>query len=155
MPHPGGSGLAEGARLGALIGIFVVCAFVLHNYVNLNIGLNLALVQAAAYFVQWTIVGIVIGLNLQTPRYTIIVNFPALLEGQGWVATLPTQLRPLCANPRFAGSGARSFARNAEGGSAVLVMPATRKACATRHGSVNYERIITQSEAAIASNSAC
>jgi len=52
----------EGARLGVLIGIFVVCGFVLHNYVNLNIGLKLALMQAAAYFLQWTIVGIVIGL---------------------------------------------------------------------------------------------
>ncbi|MGP8143131.1 MAG: DUF1761 domain-containing protein [Terriglobales bacterium] len=62
MPHPGGSGITEGARLGVLIGIFVVCAFVLHNYVNLNIGLKLALGQAVAYFVQWTIVGIVIGL---------------------------------------------------------------------------------------------
>ena len=62
MLHQGGSGIAEGARFGVLIGIFVVCAFVLHNYVNLNIGLKLALGQAAAYFVQWTIVGIVIGL---------------------------------------------------------------------------------------------
>ncbi|MGA9527264.1 MAG: DUF1761 family protein [Terriglobales bacterium] len=64
--HPGGSGTLagtrEGARLGILIGIFVVSAFVLHNYVNFNIGLKLALGQAAAYFVQWTIVGIVIGL---------------------------------------------------------------------------------------------
>ncbi len=62
MNHQGGSGAAEGARFGVLIGIFVVCAFVLHNYVNLNIGLKLALMQAAAYFVQWTIIGIVIGL---------------------------------------------------------------------------------------------
>jgi hypothetical protein len=62
MTHQGGSSITKGARLGVLIGIFVVCAFVLHNYVNLNIGLNLALGQAAAYFVQWTIVGIVIGL---------------------------------------------------------------------------------------------
>jgi len=62
MIHQGGSGTTAGARLGVLIGIFVVCAFVLHNYVNLNIGLKLALMQAAAYFVQWTIVGIVIGL---------------------------------------------------------------------------------------------
>jgi hypothetical protein len=62
MIHPSGSGTVEGARLGVLIGIFAVCAFVLHNYVNLNIGLKLALGQAAAYFVQWTIVGIVIGL---------------------------------------------------------------------------------------------
>jgi hypothetical protein len=62
MIHQGGSGTAEGARFGVLIGIFVVCAFVLHNYVNLNIGLKLALGQAVAYFVQWTIIGIVIGL---------------------------------------------------------------------------------------------
>jgi hypothetical protein len=61
MIHQGGSGTAEGARLGVLIGIFAVCA-VLHNYVNLNIGLKLALGQAVAYFVQWTIIGIVIGL---------------------------------------------------------------------------------------------
>ena len=42
---------------------------VLHNYVNLNIGLHLALVQAAAYFFQWTIVGTVIGL-IYKPRAT-------------------------------------------------------------------------------------
>jgi hypothetical protein len=62
MTYQGGSGITEGARLGVLIGVFVVCAFVLHNYVNLNIGLKLALGQAAAYFFQWTIIGIVIGL---------------------------------------------------------------------------------------------
>ena len=62
MIHQGASGTMEGARFGVLIGIFVVCASVLHNYVNLNIGLKLALMQAAAYFVQWTIIGIVIGL---------------------------------------------------------------------------------------------
>ena len=61
MIHRGGSGPAEGARLGVLIGVFAVCN-VLHNYANLNFGLKLALGQAAAYFVQWTIVGIVIGL---------------------------------------------------------------------------------------------
>ena len=62
MNHQGGSSITGGARFGVLIGIFVVCAFVLHNYVNLNIGLKLALGQAAVYFVQWTIIGIVIGL---------------------------------------------------------------------------------------------
>ena len=61
MIHQGRSGPMEGARLGVLIGIFAVCN-VLHNYMNFNIGLKLALGQAAAYFVQWTIVGIVIGL---------------------------------------------------------------------------------------------
>ena len=62
MIHQGGSGTKERARFGVLIGIFAVCALVLHNYVNLNIGLKLALGQAAAYFLQWTIIGIVIGL---------------------------------------------------------------------------------------------
>lgn len=49
-----------------LIGVFAVCAFVVHNYVSLNIGLKLTLEQAAAYFVEWTVVGIVIGL-IYTP----------------------------------------------------------------------------------------
>ena len=61
LSYQGGSGVTEGARLGILIGIFAVCN-VLHNYVNLNIGLRLALGQAAAYFLQWIITGIVIGL---------------------------------------------------------------------------------------------
>jgi len=61
MIHHGGSGIMEGARLGVLVGIFAVCN-VLHNYMNFNIGLKLALGQAAAYFFQWIIVGIVIGL---------------------------------------------------------------------------------------------
>jgi hypothetical protein len=32
MVYQGGSGLAEGARFGALIGLFAIGAFVLHNY---------------------------------------------------------------------------------------------------------------------------
>jgi hypothetical protein len=61
MTHQGGSATTRGARLGVLIGIFAVCN-VLHNYVNLNIGPRLALGQAAAYFLQWIVVGIVVGL---------------------------------------------------------------------------------------------
>jgi hypothetical protein len=60
--YRGGSPLYEGARFGALIGIFALCAFVLHNYVNLNIGLTLTLQQSVVYTVQWVIVGVVIGL---------------------------------------------------------------------------------------------
>lgn len=62
IAYQGGSGLAEGARFGAMVGLFAVCAFVVHNYVNLNIGLTLTLQQAAAYFVEWLVTGIVIGL---------------------------------------------------------------------------------------------
>ncbi len=63
MVYSGGSGLAEGARFGALIGVFAIGSFVVHNYVNLNIGLKLTIQQSIAYFVQWVIVGIVIGLT--------------------------------------------------------------------------------------------
>ena len=59
--HQRGSGPMRGVQLGVLMGIFAV-ANVLHNYMNLNIGLKLVLGQAAAYFLQWTIIGIVIGL---------------------------------------------------------------------------------------------
>ena len=69
MIRQGRSGAAEGAHFGVLMGIFVVCAFVLHNYVNLNIGLRLALGQAVAYFLQWTVIGTVIGL-IYKPRAT-------------------------------------------------------------------------------------
>jgi uncharacterized membrane protein len=60
--YPAGGGIASGAYLGALIGIFAVCTFVIHNYVNLNIGVALTVYQAIAYFIQWTIVGAAIGL---------------------------------------------------------------------------------------------
>jgi hypothetical protein len=62
MLYQGGSGVAVGARFGALIGVFAIGSFVVHNYVNLNIGPRLTLQQAAAYFVQWVVVGVVIGL---------------------------------------------------------------------------------------------
>jgi hypothetical protein len=66
--YRGGSGVVEGARFGALIGAFAICAFVVHNYVNLNIGLTLALQQSAAYFLEWLVTGIVIGLLYRPGR---------------------------------------------------------------------------------------
>ena len=60
--YPAGGDIASGVYLGALIGIFSVCTFVIHNYVNLNIGLRLTLYQSIAYFIQWVIVGAAIGL---------------------------------------------------------------------------------------------
>ncbi len=62
MLYKGGSPLVEGTRFGVLIGIFSVCSFVIHNYVNLNIGLKLTLEQAAAYLFEWIITCIVIAL---------------------------------------------------------------------------------------------
>lgn len=56
-----GPSLVEGVRFGALIGVFAIGSFVIHNYVNLNIGVKLTIQQGAAYFLQWVIVGLVIG----------------------------------------------------------------------------------------------
>ena len=60
--YPAGGGIASGVYLGALIGIFSVCTFVLHNYATLNIGLTLTLYEGITYFIQWIIVGAAIGL---------------------------------------------------------------------------------------------
>jgi hypothetical protein len=60
--YPAAGGVVYGAYLGALIGLFSICMFVIHNYVNLNIGLKLTLYQSVAYFIQWVIVGAAIGL---------------------------------------------------------------------------------------------
>jgi hypothetical protein len=62
MVYSGGPPIVEGARFGALIGVFAIGSFVVHNYVNLNIGLKLSVQQSMAYFVQWVLVGIVIAL---------------------------------------------------------------------------------------------
>jgi hypothetical protein len=67
MVYQPGSGLAQGARFGALIGVFAICAFVIHNYVNLNIGAALTFEQSIAYFIEWLAVGMVIGL-IYRPR---------------------------------------------------------------------------------------
>jgi hypothetical protein len=70
MVYSGGSGIVEGARFGALIGVFAIGSFVIHNYVNLNIGLKLTIQQSVAYFVQWVIVGVVIGLAYKPAIHT-------------------------------------------------------------------------------------
>ena len=60
--YPAGGGIVSGIYLGALIGLFSVCTFAIHNYINLRIGLTLTLYQSIAYFIQWVIVGAAIGL---------------------------------------------------------------------------------------------
>ena len=63
-----GAALAQGVRFGLLAGIFAAGAFMLHNYVSLNIGLRLALLQAVAYFIQILGAGIVIALICRPGR---------------------------------------------------------------------------------------
>jgi hypothetical protein len=60
--YEGGSGVAEGARFGFLLGVFVAFAFAGVNYGVLNIGRKLAVMVAAAGFVEWLVIGTIIGL---------------------------------------------------------------------------------------------
>jgi hypothetical protein len=67
LAYRGGPGVWEGARFGFLVGLFAVGAFVLHNYVNLQIGLSITGQQALAYMLEWLVVGIVIGVVYRPP----------------------------------------------------------------------------------------
>lgn len=62
MIYPSGAGIAAGLRFGVLIALFELGSFVLHNYVNLNIGLRLTAFQAIAYTIEWLAVAVVISL---------------------------------------------------------------------------------------------
>jgi hypothetical protein len=60
--YPAGGGIVSGVYFGALVGIFAVCTYAIHNYALLNIGLTLTFWEGITYFVQWVIVGATIGL---------------------------------------------------------------------------------------------
>jgi hypothetical protein len=60
--YEGGSGVAEGARFGFLLAVFIVCVFVGVNYATLNINKRITAMLAMAGFVEWLVAGIVIGL---------------------------------------------------------------------------------------------
>ena len=62
LGFPRGAGLDIGIPFGLLLGAFVVCGFVLHNHMNLQISLRLTVYQAIAYFIEWLAVGILISL---------------------------------------------------------------------------------------------
>ena len=59
--YEGGAGAREGARFGALVGLFLA-GIGLGNYAVFNIGSRLAGSMMIAGLVEWTLVGIVIGL---------------------------------------------------------------------------------------------
>ncbi|HEY3644881.1 MAG TPA: DUF1761 domain-containing protein [Gammaproteobacteria bacterium] len=62
MMYRGGTWWIWGLHLGVLIGVFALGTFVIHNHVNLRISWKLTIMQGVAYFCQWVVVGIVIGL---------------------------------------------------------------------------------------------
>lgn len=59
--YEGGNGVAEGARFGAILGLFLVGSAGLANYATLNIGGRLGLSVVVAGFVEMVLIGSVIG----------------------------------------------------------------------------------------------
>ena len=57
-----GHGVGEGARLGLLFGVFMAGAFVAVNYATIHISGKLALELAGSELIEWTLVGVVVGL---------------------------------------------------------------------------------------------
>ena len=60
--HPTGAGVKAGIKFGVLLAVFQLGSFVLHNYMNLNIGWRLSALQGIAYMSEWIVVGVVISL---------------------------------------------------------------------------------------------
>jgi hypothetical protein len=60
--YEAGRGLWNGARLGLLFGIFMAGAFAAVNYATVNISGKLALEIAISEPIEWTMVGIMVGL---------------------------------------------------------------------------------------------
>ncbi len=60
--YEGGSGAAEGLRFGVALGAFVGGYSTLISWAVLNIGRTLALSMVAVAFVEWTLIGLIIGL---------------------------------------------------------------------------------------------
>ena len=59
--YEGGSGASEGVRFGVLLGMFVSVVFAGVNYATLNIGRRHSLEMAAAAFIEWLVIGTIIG----------------------------------------------------------------------------------------------
>ena len=66
--YEGGNGLLEGARFGMLVGVFMACACEAVNFAILNIGVKLGFYLVVSAFVQWTLVGIAIGITSKPSR---------------------------------------------------------------------------------------
>jgi hypothetical protein len=60
--HPAGAGARAGLKFGVLLAVFQLGGLVIHNYMNLNIGWRVAMLQGVAYTAEWIVVGVVIGL---------------------------------------------------------------------------------------------
>jgi len=60
--YEGGSGMTEGVRFGAAVGVLVIGYVAIVQYAVMNMGRKLAVSLAVAGFVEWLVLGLVIGL---------------------------------------------------------------------------------------------
>ena len=60
--YQGGSGLAEGLRFGAIMGLFLATYSAGISYGTMRIGMKMAATYSAGSFGEWLLVGLVIGL---------------------------------------------------------------------------------------------
>lgn len=60
--HHAKAGIRAGIRFGVLLALFQLGGLVLHNYMNLDIGWRLAMLQGVVYTTEWIVVGVVISL---------------------------------------------------------------------------------------------
>ena len=60
--YKGGRGFIAGSRLGLLFGFFIAGAFVAVNYGTINISGKLALELAISALIEWTMVGVLVGI---------------------------------------------------------------------------------------------
>jgi hypothetical protein len=65
--YEGGSGVREGMRFGALIGLLMVGYVAGVQYATMNIGKRMAGYFALAALVEWIVVGVTIGLVYKKP----------------------------------------------------------------------------------------
>ena len=57
-----GAKIGDGIKFGLGLAVFQLGSLVLHNYMNLNIGWQLSMLQGIAYSAEWIAVGVVISL---------------------------------------------------------------------------------------------
>jgi hypothetical protein len=64
--YKGGRAL-RGLQFGVLMGLFVLFGCVVHDYVIVNVGLKVELVEGLGQLVGWAIAGVAIGLVYRSP----------------------------------------------------------------------------------------
>jgi hypothetical protein len=57
----------QGLQFGVLMGLFVLFGCVVHDYVIVNVGINVELVEGLGQLIGWAIAGIAIGLVYRPP----------------------------------------------------------------------------------------